>query len=312
MKDSKFEHNIILVDKPEGFTSFEVVARMKKIAGTRKVGHSGTLDRFASGLLVICTGKMTKLTQYFLESDKRYRATIQLGRTTETDDFEGEVIRSGSFEDLTVEQVYEALMEFRGTIEQLPPQYSALKIKGKRASDRMRSGEEVTLSSRRVTVYGVELLNYDSREGRIECEISCSKGTYIRSIARDLGEALGCGAFLAALRRLESGAFSVDRAATLEELEKYSPKEEKTSFLPSPLEALQGFSVATISDEAVRRVMTGAFFSLNQVISLEEGEKKTYVIVDKCKNLIAIADIDIDKWHIKYRNVLGFGNMEHL
>lgn len=237
------------------------------------MGHSGTLDRFASGLLVICTGKMTKLTQYFLESDKRYRATIQLGRTTETDDFEGEVIRSGSFEDLTVEQVYEALMEFRGTIEQLPPQYSALKIKGKRASDRMRSGEEVTLSSRRVTVYGVELLNYDSREGRIECEISCSKGTYIRSIARDLGEALGCGAFLAALRRLESGAFSVDRAATLEELEKYSPKEEKTSFLPSPLEALQGFSVATISDEAVRRVMTGAFFSLNQVISLEEGEK---------------------------------------
>lgn len=313
MKTEKFGNDILLVDKPEGLTSFEVVKRVKRIAGTRKVGHSGTLDRFASGLLVICTGKMTRLTQYFLESDKRYRAVIQLGTSTETDDFEGEVIRRGSFEALTPDEVARGLSGFLGAIEQLPPQYSALKVQGKRASDRVRNGEEVILKTRQVSIHEIEFIGYDSEKGQVECEIACSKGTYIRSIARDLGEILGCGAYLAALRRLESGRFSVDRAATLEELEGFDVGDsEGADFRMSPLEALGDFSMLTVSEDAARRVSTGAFFQREEVICLEKKEKNSYVIVDEKKNLIAIADIDIDKWHINYRNVLSSGNKEHI
>jgi len=313
LKTEKFGNDILLVDKPEGLTSFEVVKRVKRIAGTRKVGHSGTLDRFASGLLVICTGKMTRLTQYFLESDKRYRAVIQLGTSTETDDFEGEVIRRGSFEALTPDEVARGLSGFLGAIEQLPPQYSALKVQGKRASDRVRNGEEVILKTRQVSIHEIEFIGYDSEKGQVECEIACSKGTYIRSIARDLGEILGCGAYLAALRRLESGRFSVDRAATLEELEGFDVGDsEGADFRMSPLEALGDFSMLTVSEDAARRVSTGAFFQREEVICLEKKEKNSYVIVDEKKNLIAIADIDIDKWHINYRNVLSSGNIEHI
>ncbi len=313
MKTAKFANNILLVDKPEGLTSFEVVKGVKRIAGTRKVGHSGTLDRFASGLLVICTGKMTRLTQYFLESDKRYRAVIQLGISTETDDFEGEVIRKGSFEALTADEVARGLNSFLGAIEQLPPQYSALKVQGKRASDRVRKGEEVTLKPRQVSIHEIEFIGYDSEKGQVECEIACSKGTYIRSIARDLGEKLGCGAYLSVLRRLQSGHFSVDRAATLEELETFDARgSESGDFSISPLEALGDFSMLTVSEDAARRISTGAFFQRDEVICLEKKEKNSYVIVDEKKNLIAIADIDIDKWHINYRNVLSSGNKEHI
>ncbi len=310
MKEPKYAHRIILVDKPEGLTSFEVVARVKGIAGTRKVGHSGTLDRFASGLLVICTGKMTKLTQYFLESDKRYRALIQLGCSTETDDSEGGVVHAGDFTALSRDDIEKALMAFRGSFDQAPPLYSALKVKGRRASDRVRDGEEVNLASRQVTVHKIELGDYDSRAGKIDCVIDCSKGTYIRSIARDLGKALGCGAHLAGLRRLRSGVFSVEDAVSLEELEQYSPGEEEVPFLPPPVKALVGFGTVVIDEETVGRVLTGAFFSRDEVISLEKEEKKRYVIIDKRKNLIAIADIDTDKWHINYRNVLGIGKKE--
>ncbi len=307
MKICGFNNAVILLDKPEGKTSFDLISAVKRITGIKKVGHSGTLDRFATGLMVICTGKATRLTQFFLEDDKRYTGRIKLGLETDTCDITGEIISEKSLSLLDWSTVADTLSGFIGSINQIPPKYSALKIEGKRASDRMRSGEEIILAGRDVEIYSIDVKGIDSLGGYIDFDVSCSKGTYIRSLAKDFGESLGTGACLSSLRRVSSGSFNISQAATIEEVEETVVKGdfENKSFLLDPIEVLKGFSRLVLNDYGASRVLNGAFFSREDVILLEKREEDFFTVADKHQNLIAIAEIDTDKWLINYKCVFN-------
>lgn len=209
---------ILPVDKPVGPTSHDVVARVRRALGTRKVGHTGTLDPFASGLMLVCVGRSTRLSEFLTGMDKRYLATARLGVRTDTLDDRGEVVEESdawrALDRATVEAALEAL---RGPIDQVPPQYSAKKVDGEAMHRRARRGEHVELAPRPVTVHELEIESFEAPELRFRC--MCSSGTYIRAIARDLGDALEVGAHLTDLRRTSVGPFEVAGALTLDDLE---------------------------------------------------------------------------------------------
>ncbi len=299
----KLGNAVLLIDKDPGMTSFDVVAAVKRAVGTRKAGHSGTLDRFASGLLVVCTGRATKLTRYFLGEKKRYSGTVSLGIRTDTDDATGAVLSEISAAHIGIEEIRRAASRYVGDIEQLPPSYSALKIGGKRASDIVRSGLTVDLKKRTVTVYDLAVTGFRPGGGAFDMEVECSKGTYIRSLARDIGNDLETGAHLSRLRRLESGRFSVNDAATLQELGKFmAGGQVGKNFILSPADALAGFSRIVVCNSARKKVLNGAIFPRDDVRTMSHGEKKMFAIFDEDQNVIAIADIDIEKWYITYLN----------
>ncbi|HEY0260476.1 MAG TPA: tRNA pseudouridine(55) synthase TruB [Lacisediminihabitans sp.] len=215
---------ILLIDKPQGITSHDVVARTRKRAGTRKVGHAGTLDPMATGLLILGVGSSTRLLTFLVGLDKEYLATIRLGASTTTDDAEGETLLSapeGSVAALDREDVLAALERMTGEIDQVPSSVSAIKVDGKRAYTLARAGEEVRLASRRVTVSAIEVLAWRTADGFLDVDVrvECSSGTYVRAIARDLGAALGVGGHLTALRRSRIGPFDLADAAELETLD---------------------------------------------------------------------------------------------
>lgn len=201
---------LLLVDKPAGITSFSAIARLRRAYG-RKLGHTGTLDPFATGLLVVLHGRATRLAPYLGGLDKRYRATVRFGATSTTDDPEGEVEQTG--ETTSEAAVAAALPSFVGDIQQVPPAASAVHVDGERAYRRFRRGETVTVPARQVTVHGITLMHFDHATQTAELDVACGTGTYIRSIARDLGGMLGTGAYLTALRRTEVGGFRVEDAA---------------------------------------------------------------------------------------------------
>jgi len=211
---------LVVVDKPAGMTSHDVVARLRRLAGTRKVGHAGTLDPMATGVLLVGVNRATRLLGHLTLTEKAYDATIRLGSTTTTDDAEGETVASGSVQHLTEDDVRAAAGAFVGPIEQKPSAVSAIKVDGKRAYARVRAGEDVDLPARTVTIHS--LLVTDVRPGpeswEVDLTVRCSSGTYIRAIARDLGVALGPGGHLAALRRTAVGPFTLAEARTLDDL----------------------------------------------------------------------------------------------
>ena len=215
---------ILLVDKPQGITSHGVVARTRKLAGTRKVGHAGTLDPMATGLLVLGLNSSTRLLTYLVGLDKEYLATIRLGASTSTDDAEGEVTASTDASAIGDEQIEAGIVPLRGPIEQVPSSVSAIKVDGKRAYALVRDGETVELKARAVTISAFEVLEI-RRSGEfidVDVRVECSSGTYIRALARDLGATLEVGGHLTALRRTRIGPFSVTGAATLEDLDPVS------------------------------------------------------------------------------------------
>lgn len=215
---------ILLIDKPGGLTSHDVVARVRRAAGTRKVGHAGTLDPMATGLLVLGLGSATRLLHYIVGLDKEYTATIRLGSATTTDDAEGEVTEIASpaaVEAVSDDAIASGIRALTGEIEQVPSTVSAIKVNGKRAYALAREGEEVTLSSRRVTVSAFEVLDMRRDVDHIDLDVrvECTTGTYIRALARDLGAGLGVGGHLTVLRRTRIGAFDVKDASALDELD---------------------------------------------------------------------------------------------
>jgi tRNA pseudouridine55 synthase len=218
---------LVVVDKPAGLTSHDVVARVRRLAKTRRVGHGGTLDPMATGVLVIGVNRATRLLTYVIGARKRYAATIRFGETTVTDDAEGDVTAATGASGVTDEAVRAALREQTGEIEQVPSAVSAIKIDGRRAYHRVRAGEEVELPPRRVTVYRLDVGDLRRPGDRdvldVDVDVACSSGTYIRAIARDAGRALGVGGHLTALRRTAVGGFTLDEAATLAELEERAP-----------------------------------------------------------------------------------------
>ncbi len=211
---------VLLVDKPTGPTSADVVRRLRRALNVGRIGHTGTLDPLATGLLPICIGRATRLAQFLTADDKRYVATVRLGVGTDTLDSDGQTTREDPPEEVAAVDeaaVRRALEGFLGTITQRPPAYSAIKVDGKRLHELARAGEAVEAPEREVTVHALELLRFESPD--LDFEVHCSKGTYVRSLARDLGLALGLGAHLTALRRTESGALRVDGAQRLEDIE---------------------------------------------------------------------------------------------
>jgi tRNA pseudouridine55 synthase len=215
---------ILLVDKPAGFTSHDAVARTRRLAGTRKVGHAGTLDPMATGLLILGLNSSTRLLTYLVGLDKEYFATIRLGASTTTDDAEGEFIATAAPEAvaaITTDRLDQQLARLTGPIQQVPSSVSAIKVDGKRAYARVREGESFALPARAVTISTFELLEQRSEQGHLDLDVrvECSSGTYIRALARDLGAALGVGGHLVALRRTRIGPFGIADAAPLADLD---------------------------------------------------------------------------------------------
>jgi len=221
--DASVADGIVVVDKPAGLTSHTVVARIRRLAGTRKVGHAGTLDPMATGVLVVGINRATRLLGHLQLADKSYDATILLGATSSTDNAEGEVVSTASSAELaavTTEAIETAVVAYRGEISQVPSKVSAIKVDGKRAYERVRAGEEVALKARSVTISRYDVVEVRAVDGGIEVDVSvdCSSGTYIRALARDLGADLGVGGHLTMLRRTRVGSFEMSSAHTLESL----------------------------------------------------------------------------------------------
>ena len=209
---------IALIDKQQGFTSHDVVAKLRKLLGTKKIGHAGTLDPMATGLLLLGIGSGTKLMQFLSGLDKTYEATIRLGASTSTDDAEGELGQAQDASKVSKDELAREIFKLTGNIEQVPSSVSAIKVDGKRAYDLVRAGEEVVLKSRSVTVSRFDVIGEPSVVGQyldINVEVDCSSGTYIRALARDLGDALGVGGHLTALRRTRIGAFDISNASDI-------------------------------------------------------------------------------------------------
>lgn len=216
------DSGLILIDKPAGWTSHDVVARTRKLAGTRKVGHAGTLDPMATGILVIGFNKATRLLTYIVDTTKTYIATIRLGHNTATDDADGEITQTRYANAVTIEAIHQAIADLTGTIQQVPSAVSAIKIDGKRAYQRVREGEAVDIPARQVTIHALNVTDIrraaDGKTIDLDVEVVCTPGTYIRALARDLGETLQTGGYLTELRRIAVGPYHVDDAVTLEEL----------------------------------------------------------------------------------------------
>ena len=213
-------HGLVIIDKPAGITSHDAVRRLRKVAKTRRVGHAGTLDPMATGVLILGLGRATRLLGHLALTNKDYIATIRLGQSTVTDDAEGDIMEERDATAVTDEAITREIAKLSGDILQVPTQISAIKVDGKRSYARVRAGEEVELKARPVTVSRFDVISTDrSQPGVVDLqvEVSCSTGTYVRALARDLGEALGAGGHLTALRRTRVGPFSVESAVTLPE-----------------------------------------------------------------------------------------------
>lgn len=237
--------------KPKGLTSHDVVARLRKITKVRQIGHTGTLDPFATGVLPICIGKATRLIEY-LDDDKEYLATVQFGKNTTTYDLEGEI--TATFDKkVTEEDVKNALKAFEGEISQIPPIYSAIKVNGKKLYDYARQGQDIEIKPRKVTISKIELKEFDKTSQSAKITVACSKGTYIRSIAYDLGAKLGCGGYLTALERTKAGKFQVNTAIKLEDLTEVSQIVEN---LINPLDMLS-IPIHNLSENERERVSHG-------------------------------------------------------
>jgi len=207
---------VLVIDKPKGPTSFDVVRQVRSLLRIKKVGHTGTLDPMATGVLPLCLGEATKVAGFITEGDKAYDAVVRLGAETDTQDAEGQVTSQAPVPPLTTALIEEILGRFRGPLEQVPPMYSAVKVGGKRLYELARAGEEIERASRQVTVYELVLRDFNATQLRLS--VRCSKGFFVRTLAYDIGRALGCGAHLEALRRTTSGPFSLAQALPLAEV----------------------------------------------------------------------------------------------
>ena len=216
---------IININKPEGWTSQDVCAKLRHRLHIRKIGHTGTLDPMATGVLPVCIGKATRIIEYYDMDRKTYHAGMKLGYTSDTLDIWGNVIRTENMPVFDEEVIRKAFAEYTGIIRQIPPKYSALKINGRRAYDLAREGADFEIKSREITIYSNDVTRIDPEAGEIEFDVTCSKGTYIRTICDDIGSTLGCGAVMSSLVRTQSGVFTIDKATDIREIVEMSDEE---------------------------------------------------------------------------------------
>ncbi|MBI3915188.1 MAG: tRNA pseudouridine(55) synthase TruB [Chloroflexi bacterium] len=252
-------HGILNLNKPSGISSHDAVYAVREILQTQRVGHAGTLDPMASGVLLMCVGNATRVTEYLQDHDKTYRARVRLGIETDTYDATGAIVFEKPFS-TSPQQIEKAAHSFIGKLKQTPPIYSAIKQQGTPLYKLARRGAEVQVDARAVEIYAIEELKVDLPA--IEFTIRCSKGTYIRSLAHDLGEKLGCGAHLAALTRLASGEFKIEDALTLDQLRDAATRGEIAQHLHSLDRALTHFDSATLEPDEARQIQNGIAIKL--------------------------------------------------
>ncbi|MDD1612851.1 MAG: tRNA pseudouridine(55) synthase TruB [Methylococcaceae bacterium] len=252
-------HGILLLDKRLGVSSNQALQEVKRLFNAAKAGHTGSLDPLATGLLPLCFGEATKVSGMMLDDDKRYRVMIQLGVLTDTGDAEGAVLQTKPVPEITQAMLDECLERFTGGLDQVPPMYSALKLNGKKLYELARAGKTVERKARRITIY--ELKQLDFKCDRLTLEVFCSKGTYIRSLAEDIGAHFGCGATVAELRRLQAGVFHIDHAVTIEQLREMDKQQLESRLLAvdapiqtMPAVELQGLDAAKIRNGQVIKV----------------------------------------------------------
>jgi tRNA pseudouridine55 synthase len=281
---------LLVVDKPAGWTSHDVVGRARRICGTRKVGHAGTLDPMATGVLVLGIGRATRLLTFLVGCDKEYTATIRLGQSTVTDDAEGEVTASTPADAVTDDRLRAAIADLTGALSQVPSAVSAIKVNGERSYHRVRAGEEVDLPPRPVTVFRFEVLaTHLAQAGGIpvldvDVVVEVSSGTYVRALARDLGEALGVGGHLVALRRTRVGAFTLDQAHDLEALTAIADPGQ-VPVVPLADAARGAFAARELSDSEATAVGYG-----QRVVSAEPGREEPVAAFSPDGRLVAMLD----------------------
>jgi len=286
---------VLVVDKPTGMTSHDVVQVVRRGTGIRRAGHTGTLDPRASGVLVILLGPAVRLSEFVSASDKRYQATIRVGSSTDTYDSEGTITDHTSDIDVSEEQFNEILQQFTGEIEQVPPPYSAVKVKGRKAYEMARRGEEVELKPRIINVYSLEVLEWDPPESVID--VYCSSGTYVRSLANDIGKALGTGAYLVGLRRTKSGRFTLRDAVPLRILREAFEVGEWYNYLIPAAEALADWPMVELDADQMEYVRHG------HRIPAESGQTGWARGVSEQGDLVALMEVDEDTLEWQPRKV---------
>lgn len=277
-------NGLILLDKPEGFTSFKAAAVLRRIYGTKRVGHTGTLDPMATGVLPILIGRATRLCSYVLEADKRYTAGVRLGVTTDTLDITGEVL-SQSEVSIADEQLVDALKHFTCTYDQIPPMFSAIKKDGVRLYDLARQGKEIERTPRTVTIHEIKLLSRNGNDFVID--VHCSKGTYIRSLADDIGKLLGCGATLISLRRTNAAGFSINDCKTLEQIEA-----DPEGCLLSADRAVPSFRSLNVSEAQAKRFMNGASLSIDRLKFVGDPKEKEIFKIFSDGRFLGLSEFD--------------------
>lgn len=287
---------VLVVDKPVGLTSHDVVQIIRRGTGIRRAGHTGTLDPRASGVLVVLIGPAVRLSEYISASDKRYQATIKLGSSTDTYDGEGSYTSEASAPiDVSEEQFSDLLKGYIGEIEQVPPPYSAVKVEGKKSYDRAREGEKVELEPRMINVYNLDVLEWALPE--VVIDVYCSSGTYVRSLAYDLGEALGVGAHLVGLRRTKSGQFTLRDAVSLRRLREAFEAGDWAQFLIPAAEALGDWRTIELDGDQLEKVRNG------HRIPVEGDDSGWARALSEQGDLVALMEVDEDTQEWQPRKV---------
>ena len=268
-------NGVINIYKNTGMTSFDVVAMVRRVAKMKKVGHTGTLDPAASGVLPVCLGKATKIIDYIMENKKVYRVNLKLGMVTDTYDLEGEVLREKDASHITKDEILNCINSFVGTIDQVPPMYSALKQNGVRLYELARQGIEVHREARKITIYSIENIKIESNDN-IQMDVCCSKGTYIRSLCYDIGEKLNVGATMTALERIQNGPFTKEEAINIEDL----TEELLEKHIISIEKALDSFEKITVNEKFGKLLRNGVKVFDNRMYSEEVDFNKLYRVYE--------------------------------
>jgi tRNA pseudouridine55 synthase len=283
-------NGILNINKPTGMTSHDVVAKVRKLLKQRRVGHAGTLDPAARGVLPICVGQATRVAEYLSESGKAYQATIIFGTVTDTYDSEGSIMRTASVQDLTLAKIEAILPAMLGEQMQVPPRYSAIKLQGQPAYKRARAGEEVAMEPRPIIIYQLEIIDWQpSQPPTLRLAIECSKGTYIRSLAYDLGEQAGCGAYLGGLVRTRSGPFPLSESITLEQLAEAAARGTIEQFLFPADKAIEHYPALRLDEAMTERVRHGNAFRVEEQTGVLHEQSLARVYDDKGQ-FVAIAE----------------------
>jgi len=285
---------IINIYKDKGFTSHDVVAVVRRTINQKKVGHTGTLDPDATGVLPVCVGKATKLADYIMAAEKTYIAEVTLGVTTDTLDSSGNVIETKEV-NFSEEEIKNAVMSFVGEQEQIPPMYSAIKINGKKLYELAREGKEVDRKARRINIFDIEILSLEMPD-KIKIKVDCSKGTYIRTLCGDIGQKLGCGAHMSSLERTRSGSFVKENSITLDELKNLCENGESDRVLLSMEKAVEKYKKITVSPKAEKLLYNGAKIYENYFRNEEKAVKDEITAVyDSKNNLIGLYTLLFDE-----------------